>query len=205
MNKRAVNPDFAPTFDTNAKEQTGVRACESPGCEHEGIHKANRSPRQMSDFVWYCMDHAREHNKQWNFFEGLTEDEVENEIRRDTVWQRPTWKLGSSPDGKTGRFSGWETHIRDDFGVFEENTTGKSGAKNPGANGTARPEHDTDLARAFATLDLTPPFAKDEVRAIYKKLVKRHHPDANGGDKDSEERFKEISQAYQLVMQALDA
>lgn len=205
MNKRAVNPDFAPTFETQAKDEAGARACEWQGCENEGIHKANRSPRQMSDFVWFCMDHAREHNKSWNFFEGLTEDEVEHEIRRDTVWQRPTWKLGSSPEDAKGRFSGWQTHIRDDFGIYEENTGGKAEPNNADASAGGCPEHSVELSRAYATLDLTPPLAKDMVRARYKKLVKRHHPDANGGDKQSEERFKEISQAYQMVMTVLEA
>jgi len=49
-------------------------------------------------------------------------------------------------------------------------------------------------------LDLHPPLTTDAVKARYKELVKRHHPDANGGDKASEEKFKQINQAYETIM-----
>jgi DnaJ-class molecular chaperone len=49
-------------------------------------------------------------------------------------------------------------------------------------------------------LDLQPPLTTEIVRARYKELVKRHHPDTNDGDKASEEKFKQISQAYQTIM-----
>ncbi|MDH3335398.1 MAG: DnaJ domain-containing protein, partial [Rhodospirillaceae bacterium] len=60
------------------------------------------------------------------------------------------------------------------------------------------------LMRAYALLDVDPPSNKEEVRKKYKKLVKVHHPDANGGNKESEEKFKDISEAYQLIMLAFD-
>jgi DnaJ-class molecular chaperone len=41
------------------------------------------------------------------------------------------------------------------------------------------------------------------VKARYKELVKRHHPDANGGDKSAEERFKTVSEAYRTLMSTL--
>ena len=40
----------------------------------------------------------------------------------------------------------------------------------------------------------------DTVKSRYKELVKQHHPDTNGGDKDSEERIKQINEAYQIIM-----
>ena len=49
-------------------------------------------------------------------------------------------------------------------------------------------------------LDLTPPVTVAILKARYKELVKRHHPDANGGDKSAEEKFKEINEAYQTVL-----
>ncbi len=52
-------------------------------------------------------------------------------------------------------------------------------------------------------LDLKPPVTVDAVKARYKQLVKRHHPDVNGGDKASEEMFKRINQAYHTLMQSL--
>ena len=62
----------------------------------------------------------------------------------------------------------------------------------------AQPRHEPDSlkAEAMAVLDLTPPVTTDQIKRRYKELVKRHHPDANGGDKVAEEKFKKISIAY---------
>ena len=57
--------------------------------------------------------------------------------------------------------------------------------------------------RALVILDLRPPVSVAIVKTRYKELVKRHHPDANGGDKAAEERFKQISEAYRTVMNSL--
>ncbi len=202
MNKRAINTGFNPSFIDDAVKKENAQSCEWPGCDNEAEHKANRSPRHINDYVWYCVDHAREHNKSWNFFEGLSEDEVESEIRNDTVWQRPTWKLGSGPTMHKARFRPDGAKIKDDFGVYEEMTGDKAQSKKNGHE--ERPRHDTKLMHAYALLDIDPPSNKEEVRNKYKKLVKLHHPDANGGDKKSEEKFKDISEAYQLIMDAFD-
>lgn len=202
MSKRAINTDFAPSFHDETIKEEKKKACEWPGCENHGDHKANRSPRSMKDYVWYCLDHAREHNKKWNYFEGLSEADVENEIRKDTVWQRPTWKLGSGKSAHKARFGPGGAKIHDDFGVYEEMIGGKTGkGKKRWENGI---RHDTELTRAYALLDLEPPSSKEEVKMKYKKLVKLHHPDANGGDKESEEKFKDVSEAYQLIMVAFE-
>ncbi|MBF0248933.1 MAG: hypothetical protein HQL36_12860, partial [Alphaproteobacteria bacterium] len=82
-------------FKTRAKRAARARACEWPGCEDEAQHRAARGPRDMGSHVWYCTEHLREHNAKWNFFEGMSDAEVEACVRHDTVWQRPTWKMGS--------------------------------------------------------------------------------------------------------------
>ena len=203
MNKRAINTGFNPSFSNDDTGKQQVRRCEWPGCDQHGEHRANRSPRHMNDYVWYCTDHAREHNKSWNFFEGLSDDDVEKEIRNDTVWQRPTWKLGSGPSAHKARFGSDGPKIRDDFGVYED-AVGNGKKSTNKHEWEKRPAHDTKLMRAYALLDIDPPSSKEEVRKKYKKLVKMHHPDANGGDKKSEEKFKDVVEAYQLIMVAFD-
>ena len=74
------------------------------------------------------------------------------------------------------------------------------------ANGGAAMARGTPAeAVALSIFDLRPPLTTDMVKARYKELVKRHHPDANGGDKIAEERFKEINRAYQVLMEILGA
>ena len=54
-------------------------------------------------------------------------------------------------------------------------------------------------AKALSTMDLSPPVTLDKLKARYKELVKRFHPDTHGGDKAAEERLKLINQAYSTL------
>ena len=57
-------------------------------------------------------------------------------------------------------------------------------------------------AKALDTLGLEPGASPDEIKAQYKTLVKRFHPDANGGSRATEDRFREIVQAYDYLRSA---
>ena len=165
------------------------RCCEWPGCAEPGGYRAPRSPRELRNYVWFCLAHVRQYNASWNYYAGMGDDEVEADIRRDTVWQRPTWRLG--PNG--GRYpQGFR--FTDGFGYFNE----------PGEReGTTETVARTPEAEALIILNLSAPVTEAMVKARYKELVKQHHPDANGGTKASEEKFKEISQAYRTIMASL--
>jgi hypothetical protein len=165
------------------------RGCEWPGCKEPGGFHAPRSPRDLKSQVWFCLAHVRQYNASWNYYAGMADEEVEADIRRDTVWQRPTWRLG--PQG--GRLA-QGFRITDGFGYFNEGPE----SERPVAAAQRTPE-----AEALIVLDLSAPVTQAVVKARYKELVKRHHPDANGGTKASEEKFKEISQAYQTIMASL--
>ncbi len=136
----------------------------------------------MKAYWWFCLEHVRLYNAHWNYYAGMSETEIEADIRFDTVWQRPTWRLGT--------LSGSGPHIHDPF-----HSMGGKSTKPRQANGRE--------AHACAVLELEPPVTMTEVKARYKILVKRHHPDVTGGDKVSEERFKEISEAYRTLMKFL--
>lgn len=164
------------------------RRCQWAGCPEEGSFRAPQSPQRLNDYRWFCLVHVREYNEAWNYYEGMTDLQVEADIRRDTVWQRPTWPLGAAVDGCAWR----EGTVHDQFGLFR------------GARAPSRPEPPTPEEQAMLVLDLQPPVTVAVLKARYKQLVKRHHPDANGGDKAAEERFKRISEAYRTVLRSLD-
>lgn len=167
----------------------GQRCCESPGCDQDGIYRAPRSPQRTTEYRWFCLQHVREYNAAWNYYAGMTDNEVEADIRRDTVWQRPSWPLGTPPGPGT-----WHAgRVTDGFGMF-----GTAGRAPPPRRQPASAEE-----RALLVLELQAPVTVAEVKSRYKELVKRHHPDANGGDKAAEERFKQISEAYRTVMDSL--
>jgi hypothetical protein len=163
------------------------RSCEWMGCDRDGLYPAPRSRRQLRQYRWFCLEHVREYNAAWNYYAGMNDNEVEADIRSDTVWQRPSWPLGVAMG-----YCGWRSHpIGDGFGPFYQTRT------------APRREPVTAEERALVILDLRPPVSVAIVKTRYKELVKRHHPDANGGDKAAEERFKQISEAYRTVMNSL--
>jgi DnaJ-class molecular chaperone len=50
-------------------------------------------------------------------------------------------------------------------------------------------------------LNLEDHATKAEIKARFKDLVKRHHPDRNGGDRRSEDKLREVIQAYNYLRQ----
>jgi hypothetical protein len=176
-----------------------VQGCEWPDCAQVGDFRTSKSPRNMAEHVWYCADHIRAHNKAWNYFEGLDDAQVEAIIKNDTVWQRPTWELGSKSNAdKVKAFAG-RPRIRDDFGILNEDVDPRSTHPMPRDF-----PPDSPVAKAFATLDLIPPVTVKDVKARYKKLARHHHPDTNDGCKKAEELFKEVVHAYQIVIKFLE-
>lgn len=164
------------------------RRCDWPGCEGEGEHRAPKSRERLHEYFWFCLDHVRVYNASWNYYAGMTDEQVEADLRRDTCWNRPTWRLG----GAGGRLGFRSESVVDDFGLFGE-------APPP----PARPEQLTPEDQAMVVMDLEAPVTVDGLKARYKELVKRYHPDVTGGDKVSEEKFKQINQAYRTLMASL--
>ncbi len=156
----------------------GERCCAWPGCGECGLYRAPLARDRLREFQFFCLDHVREFNRQWNFFAGMSASEIEAHQRADVTWHRPSWRFGTS--------AGSDPPWRDVFGLFGEE------AAQPGR--PARPA--TKVERMMAVLALEVGFTLDELKARFKALVKQHHPDLHGGDKAAEERLKLIIEAY---------
>ena len=188
MRRLPIDPVFTAPRDRPA------RACDHPGCAGDGDFRAPKSRLDLHHYYWFCLDHVRVYNSAWNYYAGMNDREIEAEIRNDTVWQRPTWKLGNRHG------PAYAARMRDPFGFYARN--GEAGGGN-GNGGGAQREHGEAARRAvsaqeqaLAVFDIEPPFTPVRLKARYKTLVKLHHPDAHGGDKDAEEKLKIINQAY---------
>ncbi|MEK9677887.1 MAG: J domain-containing protein [Rhodospirillaceae bacterium] len=171
------------------------RHCAWSGCASAGEFRAPVSRENLNEFHWFCLDHVRIYNKAWNYYEGMSDAEVEAAVRSDITWNRPSWPLGSAPQtgGSTKPNAGFEG-VNDPFGFM-----------GPGES-ESEPRKKSPLAaerRALAVMGLNYPVTEAEVKARYKILVKRHHPDANKGNKDAEERFKRVNEAYETLMQLM--
>jgi DnaJ-domain-containing protein 1 len=146
---------------------------------------------------------VREYNKAWNYCAGKSEAEIEALIREDIVGWRPTWPLGQLG----GRFARKRfDRLRDEFGLFEDHGNGKQDKHSGHRRGRGTSQKmQTAVDEALDILDLSTPVTEATVKAQYITLVKRHHPDANGGDKAAEERLKLINQAYETLKETLSA
>ncbi len=178
-----------------SKPELDRRACEWPGCDGTGEHRAPKSREELNTYLWFCIEHIRQYNKTWNYYDGMNDSEVEQDKRHDTVWNRPSWQLGTNA-GAFGFGAG-----ADPFDLFGEN--GGNGSDNGGVN--ARPPVSKEEERAYLTLGLEYPVTAVDIKTRYKALVKEHHPDANKGAKASEERLKDINQAYHLLRDSMTA
>ena len=182
--RRADAPDLKNNNDEG--ETNSYRRCAADGCLREGTYPAPKSRSALRDYLWFCLEHVREYNKSWNYYEGLQGAALEAEIRRATTWERPSWKFA------TGKPS--ENSFEDPLGLFDfENRTVDLAARQ------IPPEE----RRAWRILQLSPITDIDIVKKQYKRLVKQNHPDKNGGDAAAEERLKDINLAYSLIRKSL--
>lgn len=198
----AARKPTSPLFFEQPHARASHRTCDAPGCPHPGEHRAPKD-RNLKDYYWFCLDHVRIYNSGWNYYAGLAPEAIEREIRSDVTWNRPTWPFAARPTPSAGRArfyaGGARVHAQDGFGLFGEE--GEEGEPRPDPRKTraSTPEE----AQALSVLDLSHPITLEQLKVRYKDLVKRHHPDANGGDPAAEERIKRINQAYATLRAVL--
>lgn len=163
-----------------------------PSCCATGEYRAPKSRTTLNEYWWFCLPHVRSYNAAWDFYKGMTPGQIEAQLRADTAWQRPTWPLGRLGAGLVD-----EEALRESLDLM---TAGRMQARKRAAE---RPPE--ELREPLTALGLAWPTTLDQVKARYKDLAKRHHPDANGGDRAAEERLKVINLAYSALRTRLAA
>ena len=179
-----------------------VRTCDWSGCQHPGTHKAPKARGGDNRYYFFCIDHVRQYNANYNYFDGMSDAQVAQFQKDAATGHRPTWKTGAEaldhgtkkgarsadPDSLGGR------KVNDPHGFFAYRAKRAAGAE-------AEPrKYVRPLERkSLETLNLPDTAGKAQIKARFKELVKLHHPDANGGDKRSEDTLREIIQAYNIL------
>ena len=179
--------------------------CQWKGCSEPGLHRAPKGRRSEGAFFSFCFDHVRQYNATYNYFDGMSDAEVEEHHKSASYGHRPTWKVGANAWAH-GTHSGMSEAQQQRFA--ETRNSGKQSfyawrarqarAEAQEARRRLRPLE----KRAIDTLDLSERASKDEIKTRFKELVKLHHPDLNGGDRGSEDKLREIIQAYNQLKQA---
>ncbi|GFE96434.1 MULTISPECIES: J domain-containing protein [unclassified Gluconobacter] len=184
---RAFDPD------PEAPDQT----CDHPGCAEPAGYRAPRGRDALRSYFWFCLQHVRDYNARWDFYRGMTPAQIEAQLRADTSWQRPSWKLGTGTAQKA-EFN--EEDVLDPLDILGASRRDRAQrAKDSARQRAAADGPPEPLRLPLATLDLTWPVSLDDVKSRYRALARRHHPDANIGDKQAEERFKAIGSAYAVL------
>ncbi|MDR6432857.1 J domain-containing protein [Brucella pseudogrignonensis] len=189
-----------------AEKKSSGPCCQWDGCDKPGTHRAPVGREREGEYLRFCVDHVREYNKNFNYFSGLNDSDI-SKFQKDAITgNRPTWSTTSNPTGSTRtspdmakRRSGsaaYQNRMRDPFGFV------KDAKNNTGTAKAVQRKPRTLEVKALGTLGLDANSTSDMIKSRYKELVKQHHPDANGGDRGSEERFREVIQAYQLLKTA---
>jgi hypothetical protein len=190
--------------DKDRRLRTDLPPCQWPRCEAPATHRAPKGRLQASEYWQFCLAHVREYNNSYNFFAGMTDDAVAQYQKEAVTGHRPTWKMGSiggkraAPRRARGGFRAAEWEAADPFAMLGE-TGGQPGHARPASEGR---KILNAQRRAFDVLGLEADAKRTDIKARFKILVKRHHPDANGGDRGSEDTLREIIQAYNYLKSA---
>src|SRR5215831_6607389 len=190
--------------DKDRRLRTQCPACDWPNCEAPATHRAPKGRMREREYWRFCLEHVRAYNHSYNFFAGMTPEDIARYQKDAVIGHRPTWKMGMN-----GGRPSWRSHssrfrpdfagVNDPFGMFQDFGASSGGRANSGRrNGAGRMVRNAER-RALDTLGLEAEASPHDVKTRFKQLVKRHHPDANGGDRSSEDRLREIIQAYNYL------
>lgn len=171
--------------------------CAWEGCDKPGTHKAPMGRNREGQYINFCIDHVRQYNKNFNYFSGLNDDEIAKYQKENITGHRPTWKMGTRRedpvDESTLRATpGWHAKVQSRYTPEGKRISGSGGPRK-----LKRLEE-----KALRDLGLPSTASADHISKKYKQLVKQNHPDANGGDRSSEQRLQQILQAYKVLKKA---
>jgi hypothetical protein len=180
----------------------GEKKCDWPECRVAGAAKAPKSRDLLNEHYWFCTSHAAEYNRNWDFFAGMSEAEVAKAQAARFTGDRPTWEFKASRNSReAASFSakaGTGAGYADPHGVF-----GAARTRAPTSAEEERYRRIGKLERkALSELDVDDTAEPPAVRAKYLELVKRLHPDTNGGDRTMEAKLQRVLKAYKTLKAA---
>ena len=179
----------SPKFQADARSAIPERGCDHPDCDEAGEHRAPRSRDNLDSFYWFCVVHARRYNAAWNFFGDMNQREIEDYQKAALTWHRPTWPLGGEQRLKAAMRRG---NYNDPYGVIGEDEAA-------GGQDAAYRRMPAEERQALAVLNLPGTATDGDIKARYKELVKRLHPDVNGDDEQAVGQLKIVIEAHRVL------
>jgi len=175
--------------------ETTIR-CDQPDCDQPGAYRAPMGRLREGQYFCFCLDHVREYNNSYNYFNGMSDVDVARYMKDATVGHRPTWSMGVKRGAAAFREDASAAGAHDPLAQYRQRF------RRPQPQQPRAPQRSPSALRALEALGLDQSASAETIRTRYKELVKRHHPDANGGDRSREEKLREIIHAYKTLRAA---
>ena len=158
--------------------------CDWNNCLEEGAYKAPVEKDNSKKYRMLCLNHVKEFNKNWNYFEGMNDDQIYEFIKSDMTWHKPTQGFASSDNFFKIL---WKNTLTDEIS--------RSNFKDQ-FNQINQVKFSQNDIKAFSILGLAVGLKWEFIQKKFKKLVKKFHPDMNLGNKKYEDKLKVITFAY---------
>ncbi len=194
--KIRIKPRGAKKKEEEAK---AASTCAWEGCDKPGAHKAPMGRNREGQYLNFCLEHVRLYNKNFNYFSGLADDEIARYQKENMTGHRPTKPMSPRQPGETvdeaklRATPGWHAKVKARYTP--------DGKRIPGSSSGPRKLKRLE-EKALKDLGLPQTASPEHIRKKYKDLVKQNHPDVNGGDRSSEERLRQVIQAYKVLKSA---
>lgn len=184
--------------EAEAVAEPDVARCDHPGCQRAGEFRAPKGRGREGQFFQFCLEHVKAYNATYNYFAGMNDEALAAYQKQEEIGHRPTWKLGVNSKaarmaqrGRAAAAGSAGPEFQDGFNIFGARTEQHAAQPEPRVGAVAR--------KSLDTLGLDENADSAAIKARYKELVKRLHPDANGGDRSREGTLQEILKAYQQL------
>lgn len=169
--------------------------CDHKGCDAHGEFKAPKGRGAEGQYFRFCLDHVKAYNQTYNYFKGMEDEAVAAFVKDAATGHRPTWTIGVKREkAEAGFAADLAPDLAGDLHPLFNARRAKAAAPQ-------RPRRPLE-AKALETLNLPESATPEQIRTRYTELVKRLHPDANGGDRSSETRLQDVIKAYKTLKSA---
>lgn len=177
----------------HGKVEGAADFCAVPGCSGLGEYRAPVRPSDFDgpgEYQMLCLDHVREHNRRYNYFSGMSPEEISDAQSPLAGWERPSRRHCPTGADPMPAWSDFADPLDAIAARFQRADRGPPKRFSPSEK------------RALGTLGLGEDAELHDVRRSYSKLVRRFHPDRNGGDRSQEKQLGRVIDAWQVLKKA---
>ena len=175
----------------HGRVEGAAQHCAVRGCGEPGEFRAPLSPADFDgpgSWQYLCLEHVRAHNARYNYFNGMSPEEIEAAQSPIAGWERATRSFaGNGAD----RGPAWSD--------FSDPLDAIAARFRPEARRQAVDRFTASERHALGVLGLKDDIDRHGLRKRYSDLVRRYHPDRNGGDRGHERKLVAVIEAYKLL------